>query len=134
VIHNPEKPSSVEQKKACDAGVSMELTYGLGKHRAAEFSLLDQPLRLGEPASVAGGAAIDLDGVNHPVAVEEVVPSDGFEQRVGSVAEVNAVNAFGDCAGDWEFSPDWLFRYRSEVSGDLDSWVGGFGKWVSALE
>jgi hypothetical protein len=27
------------------------------------------------------------------VAIEEVVPNDGLEQRVGSVVEVNAVNA-----------------------------------------
>jgi hypothetical protein len=67
VIHKPEKPASVEQSKACDAGVSMELTYGLGKDRPAELSLLDEPLRLGEPASVAGGAAIDLAGLVVPV-------------------------------------------------------------------
>jgi hypothetical protein len=108
-------------------------TYGLGKDRAAEFLLLDEPLRLGEPASVAGGAVIDADGVNHAVAVEEVVPSDGIEQRVGSIAEVNAVNAFWDCAGDREFSLDWLFWYWSEVSCDLDLWVGCFRKWVSEL-
>jgi hypothetical protein len=58
--------------------------YGLGKDRAAEFLFLDEPLRLGESASVAGGAVIDADGVNHAVAVEEVVPSDGLKQRVGS--------------------------------------------------
>jgi hypothetical protein len=46
---------------------------------------------------------------------------------------VNAVNAFWDCAGDREFSLDWLFRYWSEVSYDLDLWVGCFRKWVLEL-
>lgn len=71
--------------------------------------------------------------MDHAVSVEEVVTGNRLVEWVGAVTDVDAFNAFWDFAGDWEGVGDRVFRYWGEVTGDLDSWVGGFGKWVLAL-
>lgn len=62
--------------------------------------------------------------MDHPVAVEEVVAGDWLEQRVGAVADVDAVEAAGNAAGDGEAVLDGVLGHRSEVSGYLDGGVG----------
>lgn len=108
----------------------MELPDRLREHRPAELPLLNQPVCLGEAAGVTGGAAIDGDGVDHAVAVEQVVSGGGLEERVGPVAEVDAVNAVGNGSGDRKVVLHRVLRDGSEIAGDLNSWVGGFGKWM----
>ena len=133
VIDEAKQPSGIEEEEASDAGVTMELAYGLGEHRAAELSLLDQSLCFGETASVARGTAIKGDCVNHTVAIEEVMPSDRLEQWVGAVSQINSINAIRDGAGDRKRVTDRLLRHGSEVSGNLNTGVGGFRKRVLAL-
>lgn len=111
----------------------MELPDGLGEHRSAKLTFLDESLRLSEPASVASGAVVDGNGMDHSVAVEQVVAGGRLKQGVGAVPEIDTIDAAGDGAGDREGVADRLFRNRSEVPGDLYSRVGGFGKGVLQL-
>ncbi|KAF7822530.1 Uncharacterized protein G2W53_020674 [Senna tora] len=131
--HVSEHSASVEEEKPRDSRVAVKLADGFGEDGATQSFFLDETLRFGESAGVAGGAVFELDGVDHAVAVEEVVAGDGLVERVGSVADVDTLNAFGDFSGDREGVGDGLLRHRSEVSGDLDTWVGGLGKWVLTL-
>lgn len=78
----------------------VKLSDWLGKNRAAQVTLLNEPLSFSEAAGVTNGVAIYFDGVDHSVAVKEVVGREGLEKGVCTVTEVNAVNAIGDCAGD----------------------------------
>uniref|UniRef100_J3NF28 Uncharacterized protein n=1 Tax=Oryza brachyantha TaxID=4533 RepID=J3NF28_ORYBR len=89
----------VEEREAGDAGVAVELADGLGEDGAAEGALLLEPRRLGEAAGVGlGGAVADADGVDHAVAVEQVVTGGGLEVRVGAVARVDAIDEGRDAA------------------------------------
>ena len=76
---------------------------------------------------------MEFDGVDHAVSVEEVVPSDGLVERVRAVADVDALNAFGDFSGHREGLMRRVLRHGGEVASDLDTWVGGFGEWVFAF-
>lgn len=71
--------------------------------------------------------------MHHAVTVKEVVAGDRLEQRVGTVPDVNTINAVRDSAGDREVVPDCLFRYRGEIPGNLNTWVGGFREWLLKL-
>lgn len=132
-VDDAEEAAGVEEEEAGDAGVAVEFADGFGEDGPAQGFFLGQALGFGEAAGVAGGAVFEGDGVDHAVAVEEVVAGGGLVEGVGAVADVDAFNAFWDFSGDWEGVFDGVFRHRSEVTGDLDSWVGGFGERVLAL-
>lgn len=110
----------------------MELADGLGENRPAKFTLLPEPASLREPASVRSrSVGVELNGVNHTVAVKEVVAGDGAVERVSPVSEVHAAaNTIWDFPGDLEVVGDGTLRDGSEVAGDLDLWVGSFGEGV----
>lgn len=94
---------------------------------------MDQALRLRESAGVAGGAIVELHGVNHAVSVEEVVAGKRLEERIGAVPDIDAVNGVGDFADDREVVLDGVLGHRREVSGDLDSWISRFRERVVEL-
>jgi hypothetical protein len=71
--------------------------------------------------------------VDHAVSIEEVMTGDGLKKRVCSIPDINAINAFGDCSGHGERSPDFLLLHGREVSCNLNAWVHCFGKWALAL-
>lgn len=92
-----------------------------------------ETLRLGEATSVAGGAVRELHGVDHAVAIEEVVPGDRLVERIGAVAHVHAVNAFGDFSDNGKSLIHGMLRHRREVPGDLDPGVRRFRERVFPL-
>jgi hypothetical protein len=66
----------------------------LGNTALPSALLLPESRRLGEPAHVhLGGAVADAHCVHHAVAVEEVVPDNGLEARVGAAARVHREHA-----------------------------------------
>lgn len=132
-IDEAEEGAGVEEEEAGDAGVAVEFTDGFGEHVAAEAFFLGEALGFGEAAGVAGGAGVEFDGVDHAVSVEEVVPSDGLVEWVRAVADVDALNAFGDFSGHREGLMRRVLRHGGEVASDLDTRVGGFGEWVLPL-
>lgn len=110
----------------------MELADGLGENRPAKLPLLPEPASLREPAGVGSlSVGAKLNGVNHTVAVKEVVAGDGAVEWVRPVPEVHAAaNTVWDFSGDLEVVSDGALRDGGEVAGDLDLWVGGFGEGV----
>lgn len=78
----------------------MEFADGFWENRPAQGFFLNEPLGLGEPARVAGGAFFELDGVDHAIAIEEVVAGGGLEVGVGPVTNVDAGNGFGYFSGN----------------------------------
>lgn len=132
-VDEAEESAGVEEEEPGDAGVAMELADSFREDRSTERPLLDEPVRIGEPAGVAGGAVVEFDGVDHAVAVEEVVAGYRLVMGVGAVPDVDAVNAIGDFSGQRKAVPDGLLRHGSKVSGYLDSRVSGFRKRVAAL-
>lgn len=133
VVDEAEESSGVEEKKSSNTRMPVELANGFRKHRTAELAFLNQSLRFGEAAGVTGFAAIDGNGVNHAVTVEEMVARDGFKQGVGAISEIDPSNAIRNGPDDGEGVLDWLFRDGSEVSRYLNAWVGSFGERVLEL-
>lgn len=80
----------------------MEFADGFGENGPAQGFFLGQTLGFGEAASVADGAVLESDGVDHAVTVEEVVSCCGFVEGVCAVADVDAVNVLRDFSGDGE--------------------------------
>ena len=76
-VDEAEEGAGVEEEEAGDAGVAVELADGLGEEGVAEGVLLEEAVGAGEAAGVAGGAAVEVEGVDHAVAVEEVVTGEG---------------------------------------------------------
>jgi len=134
MIDEAEHSPGVEQEEAGDAGVAVELAYGLGEDRVADGPLLSEALGLGEAAAVRGLAVADVHGVDHAVAVEEVVARNGLEEGVGAVADVDAVDEGGDPAGYGELVVRWLLAHGGEIPSNLDGGVGGLGQGVRLLE
>lgn len=98
VVDDATKTSSVEEKKPGDAGNAMELADCFGEDWFSQLALLHESLRLGEAACVACSTVIDFNGVDHAVAVEEVVSGLGLEQWVGAVTKIDPIDCLGDCA------------------------------------
>ena len=71
-----------------------------GPQRAAGLLLGQQPVGADEPVPVGHLPVAERDLVDHPVAVEGVVPDDGRVQRVLGVAQVHAVQVGGQFALD----------------------------------
>jgi len=69
-----------------------------GPQRAAGFLLGQQPVGANEPVPVGHLPVPERHLVDHPVAVEGVVPDDGRVQRVLGVAQVHAVQVVGQLA------------------------------------
>ncbi|GAB4829364.1 hypothetical protein Ancab_019035 [Ancistrocladus abbreviatus] len=133
VIDEAEETSGVEEYEACDAAVAMEFANGLREYRPAQFSLLDQPLGFRKPACIARRPPSYLHGVDHAITVKEVMASDWLEEWVGTVPDIDSVDAFRYFSSDREGVTDGLFRHRSEVPCNLDTWIGRFRKWDLAL-
>ena len=67
------------------------------------FSLFDaQAGALDEAVAVRRAPVAQLDGVDHPVAVEQVVAAQRWERRVRAVAHVDALQGVGDPSFDLE--------------------------------
>nr|GMD90290.1 Os07g0154201 [Ipomoea batatas] len=130
LIDEPEKPAGVEKEQPCDPRVAVKFPNGLGENRAAQGPFLDEPVGLREPAGVARLAVLELHGVDHPVAVEEVVAGHRLEQRVGAVADVDPPNAFRYCSDHRKRVLDGLLRHRSKIPGNLNARVGRFRQRV----
>ena len=65
------------------------------------FELGGEPRGANEAVSVVRLAALEADRVQHAVAVEGVIATaDGVEEWVFRVAKVDALEVFGDLAGD----------------------------------
>nr|GMD86616.1 hypothetical protein MtrunA17_Chr2g0312961 [Ipomoea batatas] len=118
--------AGVEEEEPSYPRVAVELAYSFGENRPVQFFFLNQPLRLREPARVAHGIAVNCDGVNHAVPVEEVVPGYRLEEGVSAVSYVNAVNAVRDGPLDREVMPNRLLRDRGEVPRYLDPRISRF--------
>ena len=125
--------AGVEEEEAGDAGVVVEFANGFGKHVVVEAFFLGEALGFREAAGVAGGARVELHNMDHVIPVEEVVPHDGLIEWVRAVADVDALNAFGDFSGHREGLMRRVLRHGGEVASDLDTRVGGFGEWVLPL-
>ena len=63
--------------------------------------------------AVGGLAILEVDGVQHAVAIEPVVAPFGREPRVGSIAHVDAMQIFWQLADDLEIFDDDLIVNRS---------------------
>lgn len=113
--------------------MSVQFTDGFGKDRPAELPLLNQPLRLREPAGIADRAVFDGNRMDHPVPIEEMVPAHWLKQRVSPVPDVHTSNVLWYSSDDRKVVADGLLQYRGEVPGDLDAGVGGLGEWVVPL-
>jgi len=100
VIEYATQTSPIEEKKPGDAGIAMELANCLGEHWLSELALLHESLCLGETACIACVAVGDFNGVDHAVAVEEVVSGFGLKQWVGAVTKIDAIKRLGDGADD----------------------------------
>ena len=68
--------------------------------------------------------------MDHPVAVERIrVASERREFRVGSVAQIDALEVVGNVARDWEVRGAELVIHRREDAGEI-----GVGGWIDRLE
>ncbi|BAT00113.1 Os07g0154201, partial [Oryza sativa Japonica Group] len=125
VEHAAER-ARAEQQKPRDAGVAVELADGLGEHGASHLPLLPQPRRLREPARVRLGAPPgEPHGVQHPVAVEQVVPGARRVERVGAVADVHPVEARREAAGHRQPPHRRALPDGRVVPGDLHGRISG---------
>lgn len=114
--------------------MAVKFTDGFRENRTPQGFFLDETISFSEPTGIADGAVFfELDGVDHAVAIEQVVPRDRLVQGVRSVSDVQAPNAFGDVPGYGEGVLDGVLLHRSEVAGYLDPRVGSFVKRVLAL-
>lgn len=86
-----------------------------------------------ETTRIADRAFVEFDCMNHAVSVEEMVAGDRFVKWVGSVSDVDALNAVGDLSGSGKVLADGFLGHRREVSGDLDGGVGCFGERMLTL-
>ncbi|RHN74679.1 hypothetical protein MtrunA17_Chr2g0312961 [Medicago truncatula] len=107
--------------------MTMKFTYGFWKNGPAQGFFLGQTVGFGEAARVTYGAVCEFNGVDHTVSVEEVVTGYWLVKWIGAVTEVNTVNVGWDFAGNWKRLGYRVFRYWGEVTGNLNTWVGGFG-------
>jgi len=124
-----------EQEEARHARVAVELADGLGEDGPPDGALLPEARRLGEAARVRLGApGAEPHGVEHAVAVEEVVPRARRVERVRAVADVHAVEARRDAAGHREVAGGRALPDGRVVAGDLDGRVGGARERVRALQ
>ena len=85
---------------AVRAGRDVRVLGDPGPQRAAGFLLGQQPVGADEPVPVGHLPVPERDLVDHPVAVEGVIPDDGRMQRVLGVAQVHAVQIVGQVALD----------------------------------
>ncbi|MNS94881.1 hypothetical protein D3C72_1291120 [compost metagenome] len=102
--------------------------YGMreaAEDRPARAALHRQTLRFHVAVAVAGLPVLDVDGVDHPIAVERIGVGDGLEFRVRSVAHVHAAQVGGNPPGDHpQVANVGLALHREEVGAQVRIVVG----------
>ncbi len=95
------------------------------EQRRVCLSLVKEPRCFDPPVPVARSAPVEVDGVDHPVAVEPVVATQWCELRVGAVAHVHARQLRRDLPGHGQVVHVQFVVHRGENAGHELTDLGG---------
>lgn len=73
--------------------MTVKPTNGLRKDMTTKSTILNQLVRLGEPAGIANRAILKLDSMDHAISIEEVVTSNGFVKWVCAILNVDVTHS-----------------------------------------
>ena len=96
-----------------------------GIHRPTETDLGAQPPGADPTVAIRGGAVGELDAVQHAVAVEHVVATDGVEHGVRAVAHERTAQTRRERAGDAESGDVVLGGDGEQVAGEIGLVIDG---------